>query len=94
VAASDDGVHTRLRFGARAELPAIFVKNEDDSESLLNFSVQDGDVILHRVARQFVLRRGGLTGCIVNKGFVGGGERLESGTIAPDVKRERKETSP
>jgi len=94
VAASDDGVHTRLRFGARAELPAIFVKNEDGSESLLNFSVQEGDVILHRVARQFVLRRGGLTGCIVNKGFAGGGERLESGTIAPDVKRERKDISP
>lgn len=90
-AASDDGVHTRLRFGAKAELPAIFVRNDDGSESLLNFSMQDGDVILHRVARQFVLRRGRLTGCIVNKGFSGGGERLESGTVAPDVKREPKE---
>jgi type IV secretion system protein VirB9 len=93
-AASDDGVHTRLSFGAKAELPAIFVRNDDASESLLNFSMQDGDVILHRVARQFVLRRGRLTGCIVNKGFVGGGERLESGTVAPDVRRESKETPP
>ena len=90
-AASDDGVHTRLSFGAKAELPAIFVRNDDGSESLLNFSMQDGDVILHRVARQFVLRRGRLTGCIVNNGFSGGGERLESGTVAPDVKREPKE---
>jgi type IV secretion system protein VirB9 len=93
-AASDDGVHTRLRFGAKAELPAIFVRNDDGSESLLNFSVQDGDIILHRVARRFVLRRGQLTGCIVNKGFAGGGERLESGTTSPDVERERKGSAP
>src|SRR5260370_36351 len=90
VAASDDGVHTRLTFGAKAELPAIFTRNDDGSESLLNFSVADGDVIVHRVARRFVLRRGRLTGCIVNKGFIGSGERLESGTVAPDVPRERK----
>jgi type IV secretion system protein VirB9 len=87
VAASDDGVHTRLRFGARAELPALFIRNDDGSESLLNFSMDAGDVVIHRVARQFVVRRGRLTGCIVNKGFTGGGERLESGTVAPAVER-------
>jgi type IV secretion system protein VirB9 len=87
VAANDDGVHTRLQFAANAELPAIFVRNEDGSESLLNFSIDAGDVILHRVAKQFVLRRGKLTGCIVNRAFVGGGTRLESGTVAPDVER-------
>lgn len=91
IAASDDGVQTRLTFAPKAELPAIFVRNDDESESLLNFSMQDGDVVIHRVARRFILRRGRLTGCIVNKGFVGTGERLESGTIAPDVTRERKE---
>jgi len=87
-------VHTRLTFGAKAEMPAIFVRNDDGSESLLNFSMQDGDVILHRVARQLVLRRGRLTGCIVNKGFSGGGERLESGTVAPDVERKPKANPP
>ncbi len=87
VAASDDGVHTRLRFAANADLPAIFVRNADGSESLLNFSMEAGDVIVHRLARQFILRRGTLTGCIVNRGFVGGGQRLESGTVAPDVER-------
>jgi type IV secretion system protein VirB9 len=87
VAASDDGIHTRLRFAANADLPAIFVRGDDGSESLLNFSMDGGDVILHRVARQFIIRRGALTGCIVNKGFVGGGTRLESGTVAPRVER-------
>jgi type IV secretion system protein VirB9 len=60
----------------------------------LNFSIDEGDVIIHRVARRLILRRGRLTGCIVNKAFVGGGERLESGTVAPDVRRDRKGTSP
>jgi type IV secretion system protein VirB9 len=87
VAASDDGVHTRLRFAANADLPAIFVRNEDGSESLLNFSMDAGDVIVHRVAKRFVLRRGKLTGCIVNQGFIGGGARLDSGTVTPEVER-------
>ena len=90
VAASDDGVHTRLKFGARGELPAIFVRNDDGSESLLNFSIDAGDVVVHRVAARFILRRGKLTGCVVNKSFSGGGDRLESGTITPAVTRERK----
>jgi len=87
VAASDDGVHTRLTFSANSDLPAIFVRNDDGSESLLNFSIDAGDVIIHRVAQRFILRRGKLTGCVVNRGFTGGGKRLESGTVAPDVER-------
>lgn len=87
IRASDDGVHTRLTFAANADLPAIFVRNADDSESLLNFSVDAGDVIIHRVAQRFILRRGNFTGCVVNRGYAGGGKRLESGTVAPEVER-------
>jgi type IV secretion system protein VirB9 len=93
-AASDDGVHTRLSFADRAELPAIFVRNEDGSESLLNFSMDEGDVVIHRLAPKFILRRGKLTGCIVNKGFNGAGTRLESGTVSPSVERDRKAPPP
>jgi type IV secretion system protein VirB9 len=88
ISASDDGVHTRLRFAANADLPALFVHNADDSESLLNFSMEAGDVVVHRVARQLVLRRGRLTGCIVNQGFGGSGLRLDSGTVTPEVERD------
>ncbi len=83
----DDGVQTHLRFGARRELPAIFVRNDDGSESLVNFSMDSGELVAQRVAREFVVRRGRLYGCIVNQGFSGAGERLSSGTIAPDVER-------
>ena len=94
VAASDDGIQTRLTFGVRAEIPAIFVRNADNTESLLNFSMDSGDVVIHRVAPKFVIRRGRLTGCIVNKGFQGAGERLESGTLSPNVERDPKELRP
>ena len=94
VAASDDGVQTRLSFAARSELPAVFVRNDDGSESLLNFSIDEGDVLIHRIASRFIVRRGHLAGCVVNQGFQGGGERLKSGTVTPEVTRERKESKP
>jgi type IV secretion system protein VirB9 len=83
----DDGVHTHLRFNARTELPALFVRNEDGSESLLNFNVEGDEVIIHRVARQFVVRRGALVGCIVNRGFAGVGDALSTGTVSSEVER-------
>jgi len=94
VGASDDGVHTRLQFAARAELPAVFVRNDDGTESLLNFSIDRGDVVIHRIARQLILRRGRLAGCVVNEAFDGGGERLGSGTLSPQVYRETRAPHP
>jgi type IV secretion system protein VirB9 len=87
VSAWDDGVQTRLRFAPQQELPAIFVRNDDGSESLLNFSIDNGEVVVQRVSRRFTVRRGVLEGCIVNQGFTGGGERLDSATVTPSVER-------
>lgn len=87
VQAWDDGVHTHLRFNPRVELPALFVRNDDGTESLLNFNVEHDEVIIHRIARQFIVRRGALLGCILNRGFAGTGEPLDSGTVSPDVQR-------
>jgi type IV secretion system protein VirB9 len=87
VGAWDDGVQTRLRFGPTQELPAIFLRNEDGSESLVNFTIDGGEVVVHRVAHRLVVRRGKLTGCIVNEAFAGAGARLDSGTVTPAVER-------
>lgn len=86
-AAWDDGVQTTLVFGAHTELPALFTLNEDGSEALVNFDVQAGRIVVQRVARRLIVRRGKLAGCIVDRAFAGGGERLSSGTIAPNVER-------
>lgn len=93
-AVSDDGVQTRIMFGDRSEIPAIFVRNDDGSESLLNFSMDAGEVVIHRLAPRFILRRGRLTGCIVNKGFSGAGLRLDTGTVSPQVERDIKGLRP
>ena len=85
--AYDDGMQTRLRFRAQSDFPAMFVRNDDGSESLLNFNVEADEVVIHRVARQFVLRRGGLVGCVVNRSFVGGSARTPNHTSAEDVRR-------
>ncbi len=94
LAAWDDGVQTHLTFGARQELPAIFVRNDDGTESLVNFSIDADEVTVHRVSRELQLRRGALSGCIVNEAFAGSGEQLRSGTIAPGVERAARSTAP
>jgi len=76
-------VCTRAFGFAGREIPAIFVKSDDGAESLLNFTVEGPDVVIHRLARHFVLRRGKLTGCVTNRGFIGSGERLDSGHRVP-----------
>ncbi len=86
-AAWDDGVQTHLVFGPRAELPAVFVRSADGSESLVNFAMRGGAMVIQRIARRLILRRGGLSGCIVNRAYSGGGRRLASGTVSPDVWR-------
>lgn len=94
ISAYDDGVQTRLKFAARAEFPAIFIKNDDQTESLLNFNVDQDEVVIHRVARRFILRRGQLVGCVVNHAFEGGGERPNSNTTVPGVQRETRGANP
>jgi type IV secretion system protein VirB9 len=93
-AAWDDGVETYLVFGPRAELPAVFVRNAGGGESLVNFDMRGAAMVIQRVARRFVLRRGKLTGCIVNRGFTGSGRRLTSGTLSPDVWRLTRRPAP
>lgn len=94
LSAWDDGVQTHLLFGSRQELPAIFVRNDDGTESLVNLSIEADEVTVHRVARELQVRRGALSGCIVNEAFAGSGEQLRSGTIAPGVTREARSVAP
>jgi len=93
-AAFDDGVRTHLAFPARAEFPAVYVQNDDGTESLVNFTVTPDGLTIHRIARRFILRRGALRGCVVNEGFEGSGERLATGTVSTDVRRDSPVAKP
>jgi type IV secretion system protein VirB9 len=94
LSAWDDGVQTHLQFAPREELPAIFASNDDGSESLVNFTIEAADVVVHRVGRRFIVRRGKLVGCIVNQAFAGRGDRLASGTVSPTVQRVTRGAAP
>ena len=94
VSAWDDGIQTRLRFDAHDELPAVFLRNDDGSESLLNFTVEADELVVHRVARQLTVRRGSLKGCVLNQSYSGSGQRLDSGTVAPSVERATRQLPP
>lgn len=85
--AYDNGVHTWLEFGAATELPAVFLRNEDGSESLVNFSVTGTALIVHRIAARFILRRGNLMGCVENHGSLKATPVVPTGTISPLVNR-------
>src|SRR3546814_6151493 len=56
---SDNGQFTVLRFPANREVPAIYLERPDGSEMLVPFDVRDEFVVVHLVARQLRLRRGG-----------------------------------
>ncbi len=93
-AAFDDGVRTHLAFPARVEFPAVYVQNDDKSESLVNFTVTPDGLTIHRIARRFMLRRGALLGCVVNQAFDGSGGRLPTGTVSTDVRRDTPSAKP
>jgi type IV secretion system protein VirB9 len=94
VSAWDDGIQTHVRFDSHEELPAIFVHNDDGSESLLNFTMDGAEVVVHRIARRLSVRRGGLQGCILNQNYGGSGQRLDSETISPSVERTTRQRPP
>jgi type IV secretion system protein VirB9 len=86
-AAWDDGIETHLVFPPAAQLPAVFVLHADGSESLVDFNMRGDQMVIHQVARRFVIKRGSLRGRIVNRGFTDAQPRLASETISPHVWR-------
>lgn len=83
----DDGAEIHLVFGPRQIIPAVFVRNKDGGDSLVNFTVHGDVVIVQRVVRRLILRRGRLSGCVVDRDFSGSGRSLPSGTISSRVRR-------
>lgn len=86
----DDGTFTYLRFYAEQDLPTPFVVNEDGTEGTTNKHF-DGDVlVIQRVAKQFVLRKGNAVVCIYNENAPAHTAQPTSGTTAPGATRDVK----
>jgi len=63
----DDGVFTYFRFFAEQDLPAVFVVNEDRTESIANKHFEKDVMVVERVAHRFTLRKGKTVACIWNE---------------------------
>lgn len=64
----DDGKFTYFKFREiNAELPAIFLVNNDGSEALINYRVEKGYIVVERVARKYTLRHGNDVICVFNE---------------------------
>ena len=86
-AAWDDGQFTYFQFSARTDLPAIYVINEDGTESLVNTHVENDVVVVQRVVKKLVFRKGDLFTCIFNESYDPRGSLNVTHTISKTVTR-------
>ncbi|GAA5091690.1 MULTISPECIES: P-type conjugative transfer protein VirB9 [Paenalcaligenes] len=83
----DDGRFTYFDFNNGRELPAIYKKMPDGTESLVNSHVEGSKVVVHETARHFVLRLGQSVLGIENRGFDEQGSFNRLGTSTPGTVR-------
>lgn len=65
----DDGSFTYFQFAPDQDYPAVYIVGLDGKESVMNYSVRQGFLVVDKVAPGFVLRRGPLVTRIFNDGF-------------------------
>ena len=91
-AARDDGRFIYLTFSKNRDFPSVYVVDDEGNEALINTSVVSGNtIVVQRMARQLMLRKGNMVVSVLNKSFdPDGGEDNETGTASPDVLRVTK----
>lgn len=88
-AARDDGRFIYLTFTNNRDMPAVYSVDEQGNEALINTNVIDGNtIVVQRLVRRLILRKGSAVASVVNKSFdLGGGMDNTTGTVSPDVER-------
>lgn len=86
-AAWDDGRFTYIRIPNNRRIPAIFRVADDDSESVVDRHMEDDVIVVHEVARRFVLRLGKEVVGLWNDAFDVDGVPPSDGTTVSGVKR-------
>jgi len=68
----DDGQFTYFQFkNKNADLPAFFMVNDQNEESLINYRMRGDYVVVERVAKRFTLRHGSDIVCVFNESWKG-----------------------
>ena len=84
----DDGRFTYIAMGNNREIPAAFKVDGNDGESTLNLHTEGQLLVIHEVARRFLLRLDRQEVGIWNDAFDPDGMANTTGTASPDVVRE------
>ena len=73
IQAFDDGQFTYFKFRSEGDstIPAIFVMDKDRQETLVNYHVANGYVVINRVANQYTLRSGNNVASVYNDKAIG-----------------------
>jgi type IV secretion system protein VirB9 len=82
----DDGHATYFLFREGEEYPAIFALDADKGEAVVNSSIHDGYIVVDRLARGFVLRRGKDVTHIFNDGF----REAQPGPLSPQPRQKAR----
>jgi len=62
----DDGVDTYFQWPTTTAIPAIFLVGPDKAESIVNFVIRDGFLVIEQVAPKFALRTGKEMTLVIN----------------------------
>jgi len=65
----DNGEFTYFKFRNMADLPAVFEVDRDRNESVVNYHIKDGYMIVESLGRQFTLRHGKDEACVFNDNY-------------------------
>lgn len=89
----DDGRFTYLEFNNNKDLPSVYKVMPDGTESLVNYHVKGYTVVVHELAKTFILRLGNEVLGIENRGFDGSGYFNHTGTSSENTVRVVKPAS-
>ncbi|TDV38021.1 type IV secretion system protein VirB9 [Paraburkholderia caballeronis] len=87
VAAWDDGRFTSIRIPANRRIPAIFRVADNGTESVVDKHMENDTIVVHEVAKRFVLRLGDEVVGIWNDAYDMDGVPPRDGTTVNGVKR-------
>jgi type IV secretion system protein VirB9 len=89
VEAWDNGTFTYFRIPPGRDFPSVFVLNDEDAkiEETVNLHVEGNVLVVHKIAKRFILRLGNKATGVWNQAYTPVGVDLP-GTISPLIKRE------
>lgn len=70
IRACDDGLFTYFKFRRQIDLPAIFMVLPDRKEEVVNYRMENGYLVVERVAKAFTLRSGNTVTSVYNDKYI------------------------